>query len=98
LENLNCPDRESAISALQNLYSRKLNRVGTTARIAILNVGAFRAKVAQESPDMRQLRVLHEPITPEDPTHSGIYDIAPDYEIFAELIAQTILETHFAKI
>jgi hypothetical protein len=98
LENLNCPDRESAISALQNLYSRKLNRVGTTARIAILNVGAFRAKVAQESPDMRQLRVLHEPITPEDPTHSGIYDIAPDDEIIAELIAQTILETHFAKI
>ena len=96
LENLNCSDRRSEIRALQGLYSRKLN-VGTAARIAILNVGTFRAKVANESPDMRQLRVLHEPIIPEGPSHAGIYDISSDDEIIAELIAQTVLEKHLAK-
>lgn len=96
LEILTCPDRNSEIIALRGLYSSKLT-VGPTARIAILNVGAFRTKVAQESPDMRQLRVLHEPIIPEDPSHSGIYGIPSDGDIIAELIAQTILEAHPAK-
>jgi hypothetical protein len=97
LEDLNCSDRRSEIRALQDLYSRKLNRVGTAARIAILNVGAFRTKVAHESPDMRRLRVLHEPIMPEDPSHAGIYDISSDDEIIAELIAQSVLEKHPAR-
>lgn len=96
LEDLNCSDRPSELRALQNLYSRKLS-VGTTARIAMLNVGAFRTKVAQESPDMRWLRVLHEPIVPEDPSHAGIFGISPNDEIIAELIARTVLEKHPAR-
>ena len=97
LEDLNCSDRRSEVSALQDLYSRKLS-VGTMARIAILNVGAFRTKVAQESPDIRRLRVLHEPIIPEDPSHAGIYDISSDDEIIAELIAQSVLEKHPVRV
>jgi hypothetical protein len=96
LEDLNCSDRTSEIRTLQDLYSRKLS-VGTAARIAILNVGALRNKVARESPDMRQLRVLHEPIIPEDPSHAGIYDFSSNDEIIAELIAQTVLEKHPAR-
>jgi hypothetical protein len=95
VEDLNCPDRKNEISALQELYSSKLT-VRATARIAILNVGTFRAKVASESPDMRKLRVLHEPI-PDDPSHSGIYDFSSGDEIIAELIAQTVLEVHPAR-
>jgi hypothetical protein len=97
LENLNYPDRDSEIRSLQSLYSRKLN-VGSAARIAILNVGTFRAKVTNESPDMRQLHVLHEPLLPEDPSHSGIYGVSDDDEMIAELIAQTVLEKYPAKV
>jgi hypothetical protein len=96
LEDLNCPDRRSEISALRELYSRKLT-VGAAARIAILNVGTFRTKVEHESPDTRRLRVLHEPIIPDDPSHAGIYDFSSADEIVAELIAQTVLEMHPAK-
>lgn len=95
LEDLNWPDRKSEIGALQELYSRKLS-VRTAARIAILNVGTFRTKVAHESPDMRRLRVSHEPI-PEDPSHTGIYDFSSDDDIIAELIAQTVLEVYPAR-
>ena len=97
LENLKCPDRTSEIRALQDVYSRKFNRVGTTAQIAVLNVGVLRNKIAYESPEMRQLRVLHEPIMPDDPSHTGIYGFSSADEIIAELIAQTILEKHPAK-
>jgi len=96
LEDLNCSDRKREIHALQDLYSRKLS-VGATARIAILNVGVSRTKVAQESPDMRQLSVVHEPIMPEDPSHSGIYGFSYDDDIIAELLAQTVLEEHTAR-
>ena len=97
LENLKCPDRTSEIRALQEVYSRKFNRVGTTAQLAILNVGVLRNKVANESPDMRQLRVLHEPIMPDDPSHTGIFGFSFVDEIIAELIAQTILDKYPAK-
>lgn len=97
LENLKCPDRTNEICALQEVYSRKFKRVGTAAQIAVLNVGLLRSKVANESPDIRQLRVLHEPIMPDDPSHTGIFGFSSADEIIAELIAQTILEKHPAK-
>jgi hypothetical protein len=95
LEELNCPDRAGQIRDLQKLYARKL-KVGAAARIAVLNVGAIRTKVKRESPDRRLLPVLHEP-EPDDPSHSGIYEIPYEDEIVAELIAQEILERHPAK-
>jgi hypothetical protein len=97
MEYLNCSNKRDEILALQGIYSRKLS-VGTTARIAILNVGAIRTKVARESPDMRRLRVLHEPIIPEDPSHAGIYDFSTEEELIAELIAQTVLEKYPARM
>jgi hypothetical protein len=97
LEALSRSDRTSEIRELQDLYARKLNRVGAAARIAILNVGALRTKVERESQDMRLLRVLHEPIIPDDPSHAGIYDIPYDDDFVAELIAQAVLEKHPAR-
>ena len=95
LEELNRPDRASQIRDLQELYARKL-RVRAAARIAILNVGPVRAKVEQETPNRRLLRVLHDPEA-DDPSHSGIYDIPYDDEIVAELIALVVLEKHSAR-
>ena len=97
LEQLKRSDRASQISGLQKLYLKKFNRVSASARIAILNVGTLRSKVADESPDRRLLRVVHEPEEPDDPSHSGIYEIHHDDEIIAELIAQTVMETHPAR-
>jgi hypothetical protein len=97
LEALSRPDRSSEIRELQYLYARKLNRVGAGARIAILNVGTLRSRVQRESQDMRLLRVLHEPIIPDDPSHAGVYDIPYDDDLVAELIAQAILEKHPAR-
>lgn len=96
LEALGHSDRTSEIRELQDLYARKLH-VGAAARIAILNVGSVRAKVVRESQDMRLLRVLHEPIIPDDPSHAGIYDIPQDDDLVAELIAQAVLENHRAR-
>ena len=44
LEELKSPSRASQIRDLQELYTKKL-KVGSTARIAILNVGTLRTKV-----------------------------------------------------
>lgn len=76
LEFLNCSSRESEIAELRNIYSQKLT-VGARARMAVLNVGEVREKVLTESPDRRNLEVLHDPILDNpplyDPSHSGIY-------------------------
>jgi hypothetical protein len=96
LEVLNRSERAIQIRDLRSLYATKL-RVGTAARIAVLNVGALRAKVERESPDSRLLRVLHEPEEPDDPSHAGIYEIPHDDEIIAELIAQVVLEKYPAR-
>jgi hypothetical protein len=95
LENLGRSDRASQMRDLQELYARKL-RVRANARIAILNVGTVRSKVERDSQDRRVLRVLHDP-EPDDPSHSGIYDIPYDDEIVAELIAQVVLENYPAR-
>jgi hypothetical protein len=96
LEELKSSDRVSQVRDLQELYARKL-RVGAKARIAILNVGIVRTKVEGDSGDRRLLRVLHEP-EPDDPSHSGIYDIPHDDETVAELILQVVLENHPARV
>lgn len=98
LEELKCADRASEVRALQDVYAMKMTRVGAGARIAVLNVGTLRTEVENESPDRRLLRVLHDPIIPEDISHAGIYDIPyDDREIVAELIAQVVLEIHPAR-
>ena len=97
LEELKCPDRTSEVRALQNLYARKMTRVGAGARIAILNVGRIVTKVENDGVDKRVLRVLHEP-EPDDPSHAGIFGISyDDREIVAELIVQEVLKSYAAR-
>ena len=96
LEFLNCTNREKEVVELRKIYSSKLS-VGARAKIAILNVGEVREKVLTESPDRRNLEVLHNP-TEDDPSHSGIYNLREDDELIAELILETVKETYSARL
>jgi len=96
LEFLNCSNREQEIAELRKIYFSKLS-VGARARIAILNVGKVREEVLKESPDGRNLEVLHDPVS-DDPSHSGIYNLRYDDELIAELILETVKETYPARI
>ena len=94
MEFLSCPNRESEIAQLRNIYFAKLNRVAAGAKIAVLKVGETRQKVLMESQDRRNLKVLHNPEV-NDPSHTGIYNLKPDYQLLiAELILQTVLEAY----
>ena len=98
LENLNCSSRDHEINEIRNIYSEKF-KVGARAKIAVLNVGKVREKVLTESPDKRNIEVLHEPIENDmyDPSHSGIYNLKQDDELIAELILETVHEVHPAR-
>ena len=95
LELLNCSSREGEIVQLRTIYASKLS-VGARAIIAILNVGEVRNHVLTESPDRRNLEVLHDPQS-GDPSHSGIYNLRGNDELIAELILETIRETYNAR-
>ena len=96
LEFLNCSSRENEIDEIRKIYSETFSSVGTRAKIAVLNVGGVREKVRSESPDGRNLDVLHDPET-EDPSHSGIYNLKQDDELIAELILEVVCEAYSAR-
>lgn len=87
--------REEEIAELRRIYFAKLS-VGVSAKIAVLNVGEVCNKVFTESPDSRNLEILHDPLE-SDPSHSGIYNLRNDDELIAELILETVLETYPAR-
>ncbi len=95
LEFLELPNREAEISAIREVLASKL-RLGAKAKLAVLNVGEMRDYVAQESPDNRNLRVLHWP-EDNDPSHGGIYDLPTDDNLIADLIAETVREVYPAR-
>ncbi len=95
LEFLNCSSRESEITKIRTIYSETFT-VGARARIAILNVGEVRKKVLTESPDGRNLEVLHDPLI-NDLSHSGIYNLKQDDELIAELILETVRDSYSAR-
>jgi len=95
LEFLNCSSRESEITKIRTVYSETFT-VGARAKIAVLNVGKVRKKVLTESPDGRNLEVLHDP-SMNDPSHTGIYKLKKDDELIAELILETVCESYSAR-
>ena len=96
LEFLKKADRDAEIEEIRKVFSRKDFQLGTQAKFAVLNVGSTRTHVRTRSPDSRDLRILHEPEV-DDPSHSGIHNLRLEDELIAELIAQTVKETHPAK-
>ena len=91
LEFLKCSDRAEEIKKIQKIYSETLS-VSRNARIAILNVGEMRDIVRTESPDNRNIEVLHDPIPDGDQSHSEIFNLKQDNEVIAELILEVIRE------
>ncbi len=93
LEALNQENRNEAIADVIAILSRKL-RLGSSARLAVLNVGQVCGHVREAS--LYSLRFLHEP-EPDDPMHSGIHDTAQDEMLIAELITEKIEEIYSVK-
>ena len=99
LEFLRLGDRDSEIEEVKRVLSTKMN-LGSTAKIAVLNVGDTQDFVRQKSRDHRNLRILHRPDEPPDkpdPSHSGIFDTKEDEQLITELIAEKVLETYAAR-
>lgn len=93
LEYLGQPDRSGEILAVIDILAKKL-RLGSSARVAVLEVGIVCSHVRKETGYL--LRFLHEP-EPGDPAHSGIHDTKVDEMIIAELIAESVEETHMVQ-
>ncbi len=91
LEFLNLDNRQEEIREVRKVLSSKL-RLGAMANIAVLNVGEALDYVHMQSPDSRELSVLHEP-EEEDPSHSGISGFRHNDHLIADLIAEVIQET-----
>jgi len=97
LEFLKKTDRNEEIIEVKKVLSKKL-KLGSTARIAVLNVKKTRAHVLQESFDSREINFKHEPESPNDESHSGIHNTrCEDEMLIAELIFETIIEEYPAK-
>jgi len=96
LEFLHCSNRENEIKEIQKIYSKAFD-VRPKAMIAILNVGEMRNIIREESPDNRNIEVLHEPILDGDQSHSGVYNLKQDDEFIAELIIEVIRESYPAR-
>ena len=96
LEYFQCNRRNEEISKIRYVYSQKFTRPrpGSKDRIAVLNVGKTRKHVQSESDDHRNLEFIH--LNKADPSYSGIYNLRPDNEMIAELIRETIIESHSA--
>ncbi|MCI0559949.1 MAG: hypothetical protein MN733_15770 [Nitrososphaera sp.] len=97
LEYLNKSERAAEIAEIRTIFAAKFKRVGSQAKIAVLNIGELRDYVFQNSEDNRDLQVLHEPDEPEDPSHSGVHNLRLDDNLIADLIAQTVQEIYPAR-
>jgi GTPase len=78
--------KEDPVRKVASIFKKKLN-VGSTARMAVLNVSNMCHHVKTQTAST--IRVLHEP-GKNDPAHAGIHDTAQDEMIIAELITETV--------
>lgn len=97
LEILGCQSREKEILKMREVYNRRLD-VKKNARIAVLNVGKVCKKIHTESPDNRKIEILHDPNLEDDISHSEIKNLRQNDVLIAELILETVCETHHAKL
>ena len=84
--------REAQLAEIRRHIRLSLAVTGT---FAILNVGKTVEYVRTNS-DIQTFAVLYEP-TPEDPSHSGIHGYTHEDDLVADLIAETVQETHLAR-
>ncbi len=98
LEYLSKESRPDEINEIRKVLASKMRTIGSTAKIAVLNVGRVLENVSDKSLDKHKLQVVHEPDHPADPSHSGIYGFRIDDDLITDLIAEVVNETHSAKL
>jgi|GEM_PF-797505 len=96
LEYFDGKERANQIEEIRIILSKKM-KIGTQAKLALLNVGAIYRKFesSEYSP-----RVLHWPDHTDyydDPSHAGIFDVESDPDVIADMIAQIDSELIPAK-
>ena len=96
LEELNQTSRESEINELRQVFKNKPFQVATTGVFAVINVGRTKSSVVEGAPDSTVLKFIHEP-EDDDPSHSGIFGFTHEENLIAELIADSVIETHDAR-
>ena len=95
LEHLHPDNRQAQIVALREAVRRQgvTIRANSTGRFAVLNVDRSTRAVKEKSEDHRELRFLHEPLE-VSPSHSAIFGYGLEDDLIADLIAETVTETH----
>jgi hypothetical protein len=96
LELLSGANRVAQIDALRAAFAGKGFKVGSTARFAVHQIGELCEYVRSQSPDRRQLNVLHDP-EPDDESHAALHGLQLDDELIAEFIARVVQESFPAK-
>ena len=100
LEYLHLPTRIAEITEVRRILATKRS-IGTSARLAVLNVGAMCEIVRQHDHFRHDLVVRHEPEDapgfPQDLSHSGIYGVPEEDNIIPELLAGVVAEVHAAR-
>lgn len=97
LEYFDTKDKQGQIREIRNILSKKM-KVGSNAKLALLNVGALNKHFRNSDYNPR---ILHWPDNTEtytDPSHAGIFDIENDPDIIADMLAQVESEILPAKI
>lgn len=93
-----CPtDRAVALDGVRAALLAKKLKLPATGCLAVLNVGATRNYVRSETEDKRELTFAHEPMPPEDISHSGIYGLQHEQDLVADLVADTVIEVAPAR-
>lgn len=92
LEYLGLGDRCAEIKKIRKVFLEKKMDLRPTGKFAVLDVGATKEHVRQESDDNRVLSIKHEPIEPEDISHAGIYNVPKGDPSIGDMIAELIEE------
>lgn len=90
LEYFDLANREAEIQEVRKVFADKGRTLQAKAKFAILEVGATKEYVQQESDESRLLSILHDPLPPEDESHASIYNVPRDAPAIGDMIAELI--------
>jgi hypothetical protein len=90
LEQLRLVSRSDEIAEILRVLRTKRS-VGQQSKLALLHVGRSCAMVLTHTKPRLAIEYRHEPeMQPDDPSHSGIYNLMPDDNTAAELLALSV--------
>lgn len=96
LEYFGSADIENRIKELRKEMASCERRVTSTHKLALINVGYAKKYISNETDDNRILDIKHKP-NGKNQSHSGIYNMEPDSDSIAELLAETVFSMTNAK-